>query len=269
VTVVERSGNTKTGTVHATHVSQSSCPGACPLRNNGCYAENFPQYLTTVKLNEAPEQDHVALALAEAEGVAKLSGKYKLRGHVVGDCSTPEAARIVGQSYVDFEERTGSKAWTYTHAWRDVDVEDWKGANVLASCETAEEVEEAKARGYATSMIVNRFERETLYSKDGVNVLPCPEQLGRLNCASCGICQSTEQLRNHNLTVGFQAHGTQMKTVVEMLDIKEEHESNRRSLRRLDQGELDPVGRPAIGRTRRIRIGEAEPRRVEAPASLH
>ena len=136
VTVVENSDNIKTGRVHATYASQATCPIECSFYKNGCYAEAGFTGMITNKLNEDEEEDELAIAYMEADGIDKLSGKYKLRVHVVGDCKTNESAQVIGKSMVLFEERTSKDSWTYTHAWRNVSHESWNDSNVSASCET-------------------------------------------------------------------------------------------------------------------------------------
>lgn len=37
-----RSSNVKTGPIPVSTTSRNSCPGACPLRGNGCYADGGP-----------------------------------------------------------------------------------------------------------------------------------------------------------------------------------------------------------------------------------
>jgi hypothetical protein len=85
-----------------------------------------------------------------------------LRLHTVGDCRTDEAARIVAAAAERYMDAGGGPVWTYTHAWRLVDRASWGRVSVLASCETPEQVELARARGYATAIVVDEFDRPPL-----------------------------------------------------------------------------------------------------------
>ncbi len=53
VSLIQRSGNRKLGHMAVTYVSQDSCPGDCPFRGSGCYAEQHFAGITTRRLNRA------------------------------------------------------------------------------------------------------------------------------------------------------------------------------------------------------------------------
>lgn len=213
---VELSHNGKTGPVSATYVTQSSCPSSCRFKGNGCYAESGPAGFTTNRLNRASENESPeALATMEAIEIGKLSGKNPLRVHVVGDCQTDEAAQIVSSAMLDHESKFNRPAWTYTHAWRDVQRSSWQSASVIASCENASDVQLAESLGYSTAIVVDEFESDKAYTtSDGINVIPCPEQTGKAaNCASCQLCMGPavqRRLERHQ-SIGFAVHGGQAK----------------------------------------------------------
>ena len=213
VTAVENSENKKTGMVSATYVSQATCPTSCSFFNNGCYAEGGRVGITTHKLNKSEIIDPNTIADMEAAAIKTLTGARPLRVHVVGDCTTPYAASVVGKAMVEYP----NAAWTYTHAWQDVKASDWQEANVLASCESIEEVDTAKKRGYATALVVDKFESTKLYKKDGVSILPCREQTNGIQCVNCKLCFNVEKLKKHNITIGFEAHGINKKKVIESI----------------------------------------------------
>lgn len=213
VLVVPESGNTKIGELAATYVSQVTCPNTCPFRNNGCYAELGNCGNVTRRLNRSLETDLVEIATLEAREIDALPGDRDLRVHVVGDCPTEESAVIVGAAMVRYEHRTGRRAFTYTHAWRTVPSSAWQGANVLASCESIADVQDARALGYATSMVVPEHASPKAYSHENVRVVPCPNQtLGR-TCEQCRLCMRTEILKEAGLTIAFDAHGARSSIV--------------------------------------------------------
>lgn len=229
VSVVERSGDKKltaNENVSATWVSQATCHNDCPLKKNGCYAESFNAGIQTARLNREAKslkqrlRDlRLKLARQEAKGISKLTGKRKLRVHVVGDCATAETAGIVGKAMVDYQKRSGKAAWTYTHSWRRFGPKAWRGANVLASCERPEQVRQAQAKGYACALIVPDHPTNKVYQYGGLNILPCPAQFWTgpkpgdrtLTCETCNICQRPDMLRERNLVVGFQSDLRLMK----------------------------------------------------------
>src|ERR1051325_9338279 len=133
---VEKSRNSKIAGCSATMVSQASCPRSCKFYANGCYAESGPTGFTTHRLNRSTETKPEAIARIEAKAISQLSGKRPLRLHVVGDCTTDKAAKILSSA----AESYPMPVWSYTHAWRTVSRVLWGKVSILASCETAADV---------------------------------------------------------------------------------------------------------------------------------
>jgi hypothetical protein len=230
---VERSGDrklTRDKNVSATWVPQQSCHEDCPLKRNGCYAEVNKSGLHTHRMNGKARRHkrsladlRVMLARQEADGIInKLTGKRQLRVHVVGDCATPEAAKLVGAAMVAHEAKHGKAAWTYTHSWRRILPKHWQGARVLASCETPDQVRQALARGYAAALITPQHPSNKVYQFGGLNIVPCPAQFkgGRtqVTCEDCTLCKSPAMLRERNLVVGFQPDGGTKNKVLKVIN---------------------------------------------------
>lgn len=218
VKAVTKSGNRKLGDASTTHAAQISCPDSCIFKDGGgCYAERGPLgYFVLRNLNDsAVTMEATALDVARAEAIAidemdTVIGR-PIRLHTVGDCASDEAALLVSQAAERYMDRGGGQAWTYTHAWRVVNRESWGRVSVLASCETDEEVREAKARGYATAIVVDQYEQEKLYRHGETDILPCPAQTrkGEVTCSSCRLCFDDEGLRKRDYSIGFAVHGDQ------------------------------------------------------------
>lgn len=240
ITVVERSGDRKlsaTKNVSASYVAQHSCPGAssrdrfpCAFLGNGCYAEINKVGFTTHRLNAIADRRkqsiaglRLALAHAEADGIRGLSGARKLRVHVVGDCASAPAARIVSRAMLEHEAKAGHPAWTYTHAWKTVPVRAWQGARVLASCHSVAEVTAARARGYATAITTTKHPTNKRYQYHGETVIPCPAQFTRadgsrvVTCEFCTLCQRPEWLRANRVSVAFEPDGGTAPKVLAVL----------------------------------------------------
>ena len=211
---VERTENSKTGLVSVTMASQASCPTECPMLHKGCYAETGFQGIFTARLNRSKETDAIAIAQAEAKAIRTLSGTRPLRLHVVGDCSTPRATAIVSRACNGY----AMPVWTYTHAWRRVPRKIWRTISVLASCETTRAIREARQRGYATALVVPKFESDKAYTLDGIKVIPCPQQTGHSkDCTTCKLCWDDSRLKAIGATIGFQAHGVAHRKLADTL----------------------------------------------------
>jgi hypothetical protein len=206
---VEDSDNAKTGLVSVTHVAQDSCPADCPLRGAGCYAEYGSERFVAWRLKargRIPGPGEIARE--EARAIDRLSGDRPLRLHVVGDCRTNGAARVVGEAAARYRRRGGRPVWTYTHAWRRVARASWGDAvSVLASCERPEDAAEAMRQEYAAALVVERFQCDAAYQCGPVKVLPCPNQTRGVQCRDCRLCWDDTRLRDAGLVIGFEAHG--------------------------------------------------------------
>lgn len=219
VIAVEKSQNHKTGPVSATYVSQATCPTACPFYRNGCYAESGPIGIVTNRLNKSRQRDITKIAQEEANAIDALSAARPLRVHVVGDSPTHNAASLVGAAMVRYANRGRTFAWTYTHAWRRVASAAWRGAAVLASCESPSQVRQALRRGYAACIVVDTHPNgRKSYPLDGggdLTVIPCPREFGGKPCSECGLCAKPGLLKQRGYVVGFAAHGSRSRRVKE------------------------------------------------------
>lgn len=224
---VERTQNRKVGNVAVTHASQGSCPNDCMFKNAGCYAEGGPQGFTTRRLNKAnPNATSTEIALEEAKVIDALSGKRPLRIHIVGDCKTARAARIVSRAAKRYHRKFNQKIWTYTHGWRRVRRDHWGMVSVLASCESLTDIRQARARRYATALVVDFHPEDgKAYLKvdefGSEKIIPCPEQTKGITCSQCRLCWDDNKLRDRGVTIAFAAHGNSTKRVMSNLHIKE------------------------------------------------
>jgi hypothetical protein len=222
---VETSDNRKLGPVSATYASQASCPGDCPFRAAGCYAEFGNVGHHTRRLNRSAARTPLAVAREEARAIDGLTGDRPLRLHVVDDCRTDAAARTVGAAVTRYARRGGrpaaggrKAAWTYSHAWREVRRESWgPDVAVLASVEAPGAAREAMDAGYAAAIVVGQFERDSAYLLGGVTVLPCPHQTAAVTCRECGLCRDDARLREAGIVIGFEAHGATAGRIQERL----------------------------------------------------
>lgn len=213
------SGNAKLGDCATTHAAQPSCPSSCVFKDGGgCYAETGRQgTFVTRRLNEAAallDADALDVAMAEADAIDEMvvvPGR-PLRLHTVGDCPDDDCARVVSAAARRYVERGGGPVWTYTHAWRDVDVDSWRGVSVLASCETPEDVVDATLRGYASALVVEEFTGRRAFDFTAgpvhLRAVPCPAQTSHRSCSDCRLCFDSEKLlRRQAVSIAFEIHG--------------------------------------------------------------
>lgn len=223
-TAVALSLNSKLGNAATTHAAQISCPDICVFKDGGgCYAESGSQgKFVTAPLNQAAvefDATELDVALAEAAAIDALevAPGRPMRLHTVGDCSSDETARIVSGAAQRYTQRGGGPVWTYCHSWRDVARSSWGTVSVLASCETAEDVAAAHARGYATAIVVEEFESDRRHKIEGwpshtppgsaLDALPCPSMTRGVHCSDCRLCFDDAGLLERGYSIAFEVHG--------------------------------------------------------------
>lgn len=215
VSVVELSANSKTGPVSATYAAQQTCPQDCPLKGSGCYAETGMVGFQTNRLNRNASGSGESLedlAIAEALGIAGLTGERPLRLHVVGDATTDSTAKLLSDASEYHTNKHGKKVWTYTHAWRSVARRSWQGVSVFASCESTQDAHLAMAKGYAAAVVVSEHVSDRAHMVDGLKLIPCPQQTGRAaTCLDCGLCMRANQLRDSGSVISFEVHGSRAR----------------------------------------------------------
>jgi hypothetical protein len=92
---------------------------------------------------------------------------------------------------------------------------------VLASCETPTDVLEARAKGYATALVVKHFEDEKRHAVVQLDALPCVEQTKGVTCTDCRLCMKDDHLIASELTILFRTHSQNVKKANAALDKRE------------------------------------------------
>lgn len=211
IIAVEKSQNSKTGVVSATYAPTITCSSKCPFLNNGCYAQTSHTGMHAIKMEKnAKAQGLTAplkLAQEEYKAISKLKGKHPLRLHVVGDCKTPRAAKVLSKAAAEYTAKGKQPVWTYTHSWREIPRDKWGDISVLASCETLDECKQAMARGYAASVVRLKPFTGTM-DWDGLKMTACKELDKGIKCADCKLCFDDKSLLKKNRVVCFFPHGS-------------------------------------------------------------
>jgi len=203
--------------VSQTSAAQASCPTECPFYGNGCYAESGPQGIHTRRLNAGADNvppDVIAADEAEAIYSQWPRDGRLLRVHVVGDCRTWYAARLVSDA-VDVAQSEGAgDAFGYTHAFARVPRSAWGPVSVLASVETPDDVRLANQNGYAPAIVAeSRAAGMQRLAAAGVRGIGCPAEDGNADCESCRLCTRADTLRDSGRGIVFVAHGSGTRKV--------------------------------------------------------
>ncbi len=217
---VADSGNTKimgSKKVDATYAAiKHTCPSSCPLKDEGCYAQtSFTGIVNRRNERRAKGSSPVDVARAEAKAIddsyngGPVPQGRALRLHVAGDSRTLLGTRILNKSIGRWKQRGGGDCWSYTHAWRHVPREEWSNVSILASIQSTSEVEEARAQGYAPSIVVPEHPTDKAYKLPGSDTtfIPCPNQTRGIGCTDCNLCMKADWLYETNRGIAFSVHG--------------------------------------------------------------
>jgi len=207
------SGNTKTGPIPVTTSSSTTCPGSCPLKNNGCYAETGPLALHWRAITQGTRGYDLAQLCTQ---IKKLPKHQLWRFAQAGDLPGEDDAIDCDALQQIVEANANRRGYAYTH---------YPAANP----QNAAAIRQAIVRGFTINLSANSLEHADELadlSVAPVVTLLLPDQLtstvtpkGRLvaicpavthddiNCANCGICA----VPNRKSIIGFPAHGTGKK----------------------------------------------------------
>jgi hypothetical protein len=116
-----------------------------------------------------------------------------VRFHEVGDIIDPKTEKVHAEyvnAIVDVCEQlldVGITIIGYTHCWQDEDAQPLK-RYFMASCDTYEQIAEARALGWMCTTVKQGNENAVL--QDDVKIVPCPNQItnGRIKCIDCMLC---------------------------------------------------------------------------------
>jgi len=124
----------------------------------------------------------------------KLAQRVKaIRWHVSGDVFHNDAPSV---DYVNAQVWACEQAKMddvnsigYTHGWTHDEVQPLKKW-FMASCDNAEEVRDARAKGWMTTMLVDVNNLPSKEDLGGASLTICPNQKtdGRVKCAQCLLC---------------------------------------------------------------------------------
>jgi hypothetical protein len=200
---------------------EATCTATCPFKGSGCFAEAGFTRFTARKLDEAARGLTVDQVIAEEARLINAAfnggrvpqdgarGGRDLRLHVGGDVGSAVGARLLAGAAERWRDRSGGVIWSFTHAWREVPREAWGSISVLASVEQPEDIQVARAAGYAAAIVVDEFSSDKPFFLPGSNtkIVPCPAETRGTTCVECRLCLDDDKLSERHVGIAFEAHG--------------------------------------------------------------
>lgn len=207
--VTQKSRNKKTGPIMVTTSEQKSCPAACPLKNNGCYADSGPLALVW---------RDVAKVGTDING---LSDKIKTvkdgdiwRHNQAGDLAHNREAIKATHLAAIVKANQGKRGFTYTHH----DMAKGNNAHLVRNAnragftinlsgnnpDHADALVDLDCGPVVTILPESAQELTTTKTPKGRKIVICPATNGRSkNCQQCKLCA----IPHRGFIVGFPAHG--------------------------------------------------------------
>jgi len=223
--ITARSKNMKTGPILVTTSTAKTCPDACPLKKNGCYAELSQtkyhwRHVTEGK--HGTEWNEFISTLSRL--LPKLDGKKLWRHNQAGDL--PGANNRINRrqaiQLAVVNKKSGARGWTYTH--KPMTMENAEtvrqmnkiGFTVNLSGNSVADADRLADLGVApvVTILPSDTQGNRLKTPAGRQVIVCPAQrIEGMTCDRCGLCESRHPRRP---IIGFLAHGVSKKKVSEI-----------------------------------------------------
>jgi hypothetical protein len=204
------SRNAKTGPIPVTTTEETSCPDACPLKKNGCYADSGPLALFWRKVTERKAGMAWGDMLLQVRALPKGQlWRHNQAGDLAGlgdQIDTEALGQLVSAN-------KGRRGFTYTHkpmnspeARRAVSEANREGFTINLSANNLSEADHLAEMGIGPVVAVLPADQtRATVTPAGRKVAICPAVISDgVSCASCGLCA----LRDRKAIIGFPAHGT-------------------------------------------------------------
>lgn len=208
------SANSKTGPIPVSVTEERTCPTTCPLKGEGCFAENGHLALHWRHVSRG---DRGMPWDMFCDAVATLPPGQLWRHNAAGDLPG-DGTRIDSGALAQLAQANkGKRGFTYTHYRPEVpgNAEAIAAANaagftVNLSADSAAEVDALADLAIGPVACVLPSEtRANTKTPAGRTVVVCPAtQNLHTTCASCGLCYL-----QRDTAVGFPAHGSRTKVI--------------------------------------------------------
>ena len=213
--ITPKSKNSKVGPMAVTTSTATTCPSACPFRDNGCYAEGYPLKGHWIKVTEGERGDDWSTFL---DKIKELPAGSKWRHNQAGDLPSDNAQDLDSIKCADLARANiGKRGFTYTHY--DV-LDNFKNAIIVngmnhlgftvnVSANNLDHADKLCDLNIAPVATVLPIEQTTnTVTPKGRKVVVCPATYkDNVSCSDCMLCQK----RDRKVIVGFPAHGTGKK----------------------------------------------------------
>lgn len=200
---IPKTKDKKTGEVIASYSPKDTCPDSCSLKEGGCYAWGlfYLKILSNRLTDGRTEPTSLSIALKNIKNTVKIA-RHRIAGDVVGDVehTLAECKEIDSAGLINIG---------YTHTWKEEESQPLK-QYFRASCESLEELIDARNMGWSTTLIVPKGTDKIITMPNGEKAVLCParhdiENKKDITCNTCKLCRVDEKTQAK--TIMFEVHG--------------------------------------------------------------
>ena len=206
-----KSGNKKTGPIPVSTSSPDTCPNACPLKRNGCYADSGPLRMHWDKVASKTETDIDAFCGKIASLPAGTLWRHNQAGDLPGinnKIDDKQLNKIIASNI-------GKRGFTYTHKpatkhnLTQIKRANYFGFMINLSANNLDHADYLLSLKVApvVTILPGNTTNKVNFTPNGAKVITCPATYNdKVNCKSCGLCA-----KNRDYVIGFPVHGTSSK----------------------------------------------------------
>jgi len=219
VHLTPKSANAKTGPIPVSTSSADTCPGSCPFKKSGCYADSGPLALHWAKVTAGDR----GMSWSEfCDTIAALPAGQLWRHNQAGDLpGVGESIDPVALGQL-IEANTGRRGFTYTHKHSDesifwVTYANLHGFTINLSANDLHHADQLYDTGCPVVVVLPIDAPQQTVTPAGRKVITCPATYrDDISCATCQLCS-----RQRDTIVGFPAHGTGKAKVEKIFFMKQ------------------------------------------------
>ena len=203
------SSNSKLGPIPMVISSPDTCPHSCPLKGQGCYAEQGPVLWQWRKTSDSFEET--------CANIRALPKDTLWRYGVAGDLPSQDQIHIDAEAADRLARANrGKRGFLYTHYPVELPhnqevIERMvkSGLTVNLSADSLDDADRKASLGIAPVVtLLPKDAGPVTYTPEGRRVVRCPATANKkITCSSCGICQKAER----SAIIGFPVHGVRWK----------------------------------------------------------
>jgi len=223
VHLTPKSSNAKTGPMPVSTTTKDSCPDACSLKGNGCYAESGPLGIHWSMVTNGARGYSWAEFCAD---ISELPDGTIWRHNQAGDLPSSDNVNIDAVALGELVAANyGRKGFTYTHYdpmigqnahW--IKASNAWGFTINLSAESLEHADQLADMDIGpVCTILPEGSAPVSYTPKGRKVIVCPaQQRDDVSCYTCRLCQ-----RQDRPIIGFIVHGSGKKKAARVFTLKQ------------------------------------------------